>query len=360
MIKRAIEYFTAPPNPPRLSAPLGNRRTVKRLVQGKLQRALLIVALAVGVSPLASALSLQPSSPPFSLGSDSAYFVKNVSYGPTTQHTLDIFAPKASYKSKTKTPLAIFIHGGGFSSGNKEQAYAAGNTREMIMALLSKGVAFASINYPLLGSNEKEGLIKSLNGIKRAVQFLKLNNGSFNIAPEKIILLGSSAGASSALWLAFHDDMANLNSPDPVEQQSTRVLAAVASEVQSSLDMVRWEEVFARYNFSVSSVAKAAEDFYGVGSLQELYSPRIVAYRQNVDLPLLMDAADPEIWVANQSVPVTSPSNISILYHHPYHAKFLRDRALQVGLKSSFYIPRMNIMPSPQESMTQFILRKAL
>src|SRR3989338_5889469 len=354
MIKRAIQHFTACPKSPRISTTFCDWRRAS----GKVQRTLVLAVLAIGISPLASALSLKPSTPPFSLGSDSAYFVKNVSYGPTSQHTLDIFVPKASYKSKTKTPLAIFIHGGGFSSGSKEQVYSARNTREMIIDLLNKGVAFASINYPLLGSNEKEGLIKSLNGIKRSVQFVKLNSGSFNIVPEKIILLGSSAGASSALWLAFHDDMANLNSPDPVEQQSTRVHAAVASEVQSSMDMVRWEEVFAQYNFSVSSVASAAQKFYGISNLQELYSPRIVAYRQNVDLPLLMDASDPEIWVANQSVPVTKPTSIGILYHHPYHAKYLRDRALQVGLKGSFYIPRMNIMPSPQQTMTQFILRK--
>lgn len=350
MIDRATRNVRAPAIPSPWT-------TLRQRLQGRVQRSLLIAVVALGAPSLTTAQSLTPSTPPFNLGSDSAYFVKDVAYGPHARHRLDIFAPKASYKSKTKTPVAVFIHGGGFSSGSKEQAYSSSN-QKMIVELLNRGVAFVSINYPLLEKNETEGLIKSLNGAKRAVQYLKLSSTRLNIAPEKIILMGSSAGASTSLWLAFHDDMANLNSSDPVEQQSTRVLGAVASETQSSLDMVRWEEVFAQYNFRVSSVASAAYKFYGISKLQDLYSPRIVAYRQNVDLLGLMDSSDPEVWVANQSVPVTSPSNISILYHHPYHAKALRDKAQQVGFKGNFYIPRMNIMPAKQESMTQFVLRK--
>lgn len=323
-------------------------------------KSVLVAAAVVGASLLpsmASALSLKPSTPPFSLGSASAYFVKDVAYGPHTRHTLDIFVPKANYSSKSKTPLVIFIHGGGFSSGSKEKAYTSSN-QKMIIELLNKGVAFASINYPLLENGDTEGLIKSLNGAKRSVQFVKHYQSNFNINPQKVIAMGSSAGASTGLWLAFHNDMANLNSSDPVEQQSTRVLAALAGETQSSLDVVRWEEVFKQYNFQVSSMGSNATKFYGVSKLSDLYTSRIVAYRQNVDLLGLMDASDPEVWVANQSVPVTAPTNVSILYHHPYHAKALMDKAKQVGLQGSFYIPQMKIMPTKQETMTQFILRK--
>jgi pimeloyl-ACP methyl ester carboxylesterase len=325
-------------------------------------KSVLVAAAVVGASLLpsmASALSLKPSTPPFSLGSASAYFVKDVAYGAHTRHTLDIFAPKANYSSKSKTPLVIFIHGGGFSSGSKEKAYTSSN-QKMIIELLKKGVAFASINYPLMErKNETEGLIKSLNGAKRAVQFVKHYQKNFNIDPQKVIVMGSSAGASTGLWLAFHDDMANLNSSDPVEQQSTRVMAAVASQTQSTLDVVRWEEVFQEYNFSVSSMGSKATQFYGVSKLQDLFTSRIVAYRQDVDLLALMDGSDPEVWVANDGVSVTAPTNVSILYHHPYHAKALLDKAAQVGLKGSFYIPKMNIMPAKRETVTQFILRKA-
>src|SRR5690606_37471256 len=122
------------------------------------------------------------------------------------------------------TPLVIFIHGGGFSTGSKESAYQPANQADIIR-LLSSGVAYASINYPLLRQDDPVGLMKPLNGIKRALQFLRANRQTFNLDASRVVLLGNSAGASAALWLAFHDDMANLNSADPVERQSTRVSA---------------------------------------------------------------------------------------------------------------------------------------
>lgn len=351
MFKLATRNTAAPETLPRCNASTSAWSTLKGT---------LLAAAVVGsalIPSLASALSLSPSSPPFSLGSASAYFVKDVPYGSDARHKFDIFTPKANSSSKSKTPLVIFIHGGGFSSGSKEKAYSRSN-QKMIVELLKQGVAFASINYPLLGRNDTVGLIKSLRGAQRSVQFMKHHHGSFNIDPQKVIAIGSSAGASTALWLAFHDDMANLNSGDPVEHQSTRILAAVGSEAQSSMDVLRWEEVFKQYNFSASSMESAVKNFYGISQLHQLYSSSTVAYRQDVDLLGLMDASDPEVWVANQSVPVTKPSSVGILYHHPYHAKALRDQAQKVGLQGNYYIPQMNIMPSPQESMTDFILRK--
>lgn len=300
--------------------------------------------------------TLQTSTPPFSLDSNNAYFVKNAAYGADARHRFDIFLPKSAYDSKTRTPLAIFIHGGGFSSGAKEDAYSSSN-QKLIKALLAKGAAFATINYPLISKKgEKEGLIKSLHGAKRALQYLKYE-AHYNIDPQRVVLLGSSAGASTALWLAFHDDMADLGSADPVEQQSTRVRGAAASQTQSTLDVIGWEQVFAQYDWSVEDMGSSAPNFYGVSSSADLYRSSTVAYRQEVDFLNMMDAADPEIWVATDGVPVKAPSSTSILYHHPYHARALRDQAQAVGLKAGVTVPALKIA-STQESLTDFILRK--
>jgi pimeloyl-ACP methyl ester carboxylesterase len=303
-----------------------------------------------------SSSTLPTSTPPFTLDGDNAYFVKNAAYGADARHRFDIFLPKSAYNSKTRTPLAIFIHGGGFSSGAKEDAYSSSN-QKLIKALLAKGAAFASINYPLISkSGETVGLIKSLRGAQRALQYLKQDT-RYNIDPQRVVLLGSSAGASIALWLAFHDDMANLSSADPVEQQSTRVRGAAASQTQSTLDVVGWERVFAEYNWSVEDMGSSAPNFYGVRSSADLYRSSTVAYRQEVDFLNMMDAADPEIWVATDGVPVRAPTITGILYHHPYHARTLRDQARAVGLKAGVIVPALKIATT-EESLTNFILRK--
>jgi pimeloyl-ACP methyl ester carboxylesterase len=316
----------------------------------------LLALLAVSLPSALAAVPLHLSSPPFSLDGTAALFVRDVVYGPHARNTLDIFLPANAYAAKRPTPLVVFIHGGGFSSGSKKQAYTRGNRQELAL-LLQHGIAYASINYPLLERHERQGLIKSLHGARRALQFLRLNRETYNIDPERIVLLGSSAGGSTALWLALHDDMADPHSQDPLERQSTRVRGAVATEVQATLDIVRWEEVFEEYRFTVSTLEKA-KVLYGIETLQQLHDPRIVQYRQEVDLLRLMDSADPEIWVANRKIMVTAPNTASILFHHPYHARALQAQAMRVGLKGQFHIPQMNIMPTEQESAFDFILRK--
>lgn len=317
--------------------------------------ALIALCATSFVAPSANAATLSPSTPPFTLTS-SAYFVKDAAYGSDARHRFDIFMPKSAYASKTPTPLAIFIHGGGFSSGSKEDAYTSSN-QKMINALLAKGVAFATINYPLISkSGETEGLIKSLNGAKRALQYLKYKS-QYNIDPERVLVLGTSAGASTSLWLALHDDMADLSSSDPVEQQSTRVRGAVATQTQATVDVVGWEKVFAEYNWSVEDMGSSAPNFYGVRSLSDLYRSSTVAYRQEVDFINMMDATDPELWIATDGVPVRAPSITGILYHHPYHARALYQKAKSVGLKAGVTVPALKIATT-QESMTDFILRK--
>ncbi len=297
-----------------------------------------------------------PATPPFDLGAVSAYFVKDVKYGPHERHTLDVFLPRPQYDNRITTPLVLYIHGGGFTSGSKESIYT---NKNLIINLLSKGIAFATINYPLLEAGETEGVIKSLNGSKRALQYIRRYSYNFNIIEDKVIAMGTSAGASSSLWLAFHDDMKNLASMDPVEQQSTKVLAVVASETQSTLDVVRWEDIFSVYNLTLTPFSSIVKRLYGISSLSQLTAPAIVAYRQNVDLLALMDSSDPEIWIRNSKVAEVNPgTNTSTFFHHPYHAKALMDQAATVNLSSVFYIPVLNIHDPSNESMEQFIFRK--
>jgi len=125
----------------------------------------------------------------------------------TLKLELDLFVPEAA--AKGKTPLVIYVHGGGFSGGDRNAGHS------FCRAAAKEGYAAASISYSLYmkGKNFSCGgslpeKIKAIqiaaNQLQQSVVFF-LNNASYNIDPGKIFISGSSAGAETVLHAAFWD-----------------------------------------------------------------------------------------------------------------------------------------------------------
>ena len=146
---------------------------------------------------------------------------KQVSYGPHEDMTLNFWKAE----DKKTTPLLVHIHGGGWLGGKKLETT---NTNE-----LKKGYSFASIDYRLAGVKL---LPAAVHDAARAIQFLRTKAKEWNFDPNRIAVIGGSAGAASSLWLAYHNDMANPKSDDPVLRKSSRVCGAVAMGGQTTLD----------------------------------------------------------------------------------------------------------------------------
>src|SRR5207302_11330766 len=75
-----------------------------------------------------------------------------------------------------------------------------------------------------------------LEDAARALQMIRSKAGEWNLDKKRIGATGGSAGACSSLWLAFHDDLADPKSEDPVARESTRLHCAAANGAQTSLD----------------------------------------------------------------------------------------------------------------------------
>ena len=70
----------------------------------------------------------------------------------------------------------------------------------------------------------------------RALQFVRKKASEWNFDPERIGLSGGSAGACTALWLAFHDDLADPSAADPISRESTRPMCVAVEVAQTTLD----------------------------------------------------------------------------------------------------------------------------
>ncbi len=124
---------------------------------------------------------------------------------------IDIYQPE---NTQEKTPLIVFMHGGGFAGGSPK------NPQEVKFAKIatSKGYSVGLISYRLIRKGksfscdfEAEGKMKTFQlaaeDFMDAVKFMKSNSEKFNIDPEKIIVGGSSAGAEAVLNAVYNPDL---------------------------------------------------------------------------------------------------------------------------------------------------------
>ena len=155
----------------------------------------------------------------------------DVRYGEHERQVLDFYQAK----SERPTPLLFFIHGGGWVGGDK-----TGRTGASVKQYLAAGISVVSINYRYSWQAQLAGIkppVKApLEDAARALQFVRSKAKEWNIDKERIGASGGSAGACSSLWLAFHDDMADPKSDDPIARESTRLLTAAVAGAQTSLD----------------------------------------------------------------------------------------------------------------------------
>jgi len=308
-------------------------------------------------------LNLISEIPPFTLNNPNATFYQDVAYGEYTRNVFDIFLPPHQGMSS----LVIYIHGGGFTSGDKSSRYTSKGFQSLINQMLSVNIAFATINYRLLEDNDLDGVLKSLNDSKRALQFMKYHANVLNLNKDKVLLMGSSAGAGTSLWLAFSDDMALGNSTDGVLNESSRVQGLICLSTQSSYDLLEWHNsTFFEYQnqgFDFETVRNLlTEDvlyqFYGISNDTELFSVAIQQDRLKLDMLALLSNDDPEFYLSNSNHAYVFPITSGELLHHPLHSKALMDKAMMVNVPSVIYLPTLGIDTRNGESIFEFIYRK--
>jgi acetyl esterase/lipase len=206
---------------------------------------------------LASSLSAQETKKLVS-SSRLAPTVANVAYGTHERQVLDFWQAK----SDRPTPLVLYIHGGGWQNGDKN-SLGSGQIRRY----LSAEISVAAINYRYVkqaAALKIEPPVKApLEDAARALQFVRSKAKDWNLDKKRIGATGGSAGACSSLWLAFHDDLADPKSDDPVARESTRLFCAAVNGAQTSLDPKELREWMPNYGYGAHAFAfKSFQAFY--------------------------------------------------------------------------------------------------
>ncbi len=105
---------------------------------------------------------------------------------------LDIYKPAAG----TGLPVVIWIHGGGWQTGDKSGVAAKP------AAFVGKGLVFVAVNYRFVPHVKMDAIIAD---IAKTVRWVHDNIGTRGGDPNRIFLMGHSAGAQLAALVSIDD-----------------------------------------------------------------------------------------------------------------------------------------------------------
>jgi acetyl esterase/lipase len=148
--------------------------------------ALLLCAIAGCTS-----LDFWAANAPTSFGAFSR--LRDRSYGDDPRQRLDVFSPKNAHER----PIVVFFYGGSWTMGQKAHYAFVG------AALAERGYVTVIPDYRLYPEVRFPGFEE--DGAK-AVAWVELHAREFGGDPERIVLMGHSAGAHTAALLALDDD----------------------------------------------------------------------------------------------------------------------------------------------------------
>jgi acetyl esterase/lipase len=255
----------------------------------------------------------------------------NVRYGQHERHVLDFWRAE----SAAPTPLVFVIHGGGWTGGEKERV----NRFVNVEGLLAQGISVVAINYRLIRNATEDGVVPPvkapLHDAARALQYVRSQAAAWNVNKARIGAAGGSAGACSSLWLAYHDDLADPKSSDPVARESTRLFCAAVTGAQTTLDplqMKTWTPN-SRYGGHAFGLGSFAEFLAARDRLQPWiaeYSPYALVTKD--DPPVYLFYSAPPALGQDQKDP-THTANFGVKLQEHCRATGIRCELMYPGAK---------------------------
>lgn len=229
--------------------------------------------------------------------------------------TLDLARPASG---TGPFPALVFLFGGGYKSGNKI------NWFPQIQEAAERGYVAIAINYRLTAELTEDGKPKysfpaQIHDGKCAIRWVRANANHYTIDPNRIGVVGFSAGGNIALMLGLTDSADGLEGDCGNAGMSSRVQAVV--NLAGGTDMLLHYQLYPYY----------IEDFLGgtPDQVPEQYTAASpLTYVSQDDPPVLSlcgtaDPALPEEELLDERMKAVGASHTLIVKEGVGHSKFL-------------------------------------
>ncbi len=122
--------------------------------------------------------------------------IKNVEYGQADGESLKLDVYQLPAQSDTLRPGVVFVHGGGWTGGDK------GSWAAQARDLAAKGYVAVSVNYRLAPNHSYPANIED---VQRAVRWLRSQSAAYHVDTARLGAMGDSAGGHLATMLGVTD-----------------------------------------------------------------------------------------------------------------------------------------------------------
>jgi acetyl esterase/lipase len=263
----------------------------------------------------------------------------NVKYGPHSQNVIDFYKAE----SDVPTPVAVFIHGGGFLGGSKRRLDGA-----TLRNLLDAGISVAAVEYRFISHAP---LPAAHHDSLRALQFIRSKASEWNLDKKRFGAFGGSAGAQICMWLAFHDEIADPSSSDPLKHESSRLICVATTGGQTTMDFDWWmkwipgilkqhrDRIESAYQMTVEELRDTLDDFSALSIISADDVPIFMSYEMKPDDPMPADAEKAGNW----------------MLHHVTFGVKLKEKMDELGLEADLKYPGAR---TTYKSDADFFIRK--
>ena len=239
---------------------------------------------------------------------------EDVRYGPHDRNVLDLYLAT----SDRPTPLVLWIHGGAWVVGDKKVV-----PPDLLDACKDAGITVASMNhryatqspYPAAYHDAARGAVPAT--AREGVQPEPKGRGG----DRRLV------GADIALWLGFHDDLAEPDSDDPVKRQSTRLSCVGARDAQTTLDPRVANGLLQKEGFlnrPLLDLFGLRDDEIDTECVHKLYEDGTAATHLTRDDPPVF------LYYGFPNTPIT-PDMPRAQRHNPVFGTYLKERMDKVG-----------------------------
>ena len=182
---------------------------------------------------------------------------------------LDIFRPK----KRTKCPVLLLIHGGGWRSGDKSME------APMAQHIAAHGYVVVPVEYRLSLEDHYPAAVQD---IIAAICWVKRHADTFNVDTTRIAIAGNSAGGQLAALVAMTSNVRKFES----DSMST----FVSSKVNAAINIDGPVDFLSPASLNIPRKPNSADVFWLGGTFEEK--------------PLVWKEASPIFWINEHSVPI--------------------------------------------------------